>query len=158
MIFALIIIALIILDQISKIIVVRNMGLYQDIEIIHDFFYITSHRNKGAAWGMLQGQMTFFYIITIIMVGVLVYYLLTTKYNEKKLFYIALILMFSGAIGNFIDRIFRKEVVDFLNFYIFGYDFPVFNIADSFLTIGIILFIIDTLIEIKNEKRTKLNG
>lgn len=158
MIFALIIIALIILDQISKILVVNGMELHQDIEIIHNFFYLTSHRNEGAAWGMLQGQMTFFYIITIFMVGILAYYLFTTKYAEKKLFYIALVLMFSGAIGNFIDRIFRKEVVDFLNFYIFDYDFPVFNLADSYLTIGIIIFLIDTLIEIKNEKRTRLHG
>lgn len=125
------------------------MELHESIPIIDNFFAITSHRNKGAAWGILQGQMTFFYIITIIVViGII--YMLHKHGKENKLFAISLSVILGGAIGNFIDRLFRKEVVDFLDFIIFTYDYPIFNIADSALVVGVILLIIVTL---KEEKR-----
>jgi signal peptidase II len=65
---------------------------------------------------------------------------------------IALGLMLGGAIGNFIDRLFRKEVVDFINTYIFSYDFPIFNVADSALCVGVVLLFIQMLLEGKQEK------
>lgn len=131
----------ILLDQWTKWLVVKNMVLGESMLIIEDFLYITSHRNRGAAWGILQGQMWFFYIITIIVIiGIIFYIQKATK--GKWLLGVSLGLMLGGAIGNFIDRVIRKEVVDFINTFIFGYDFPVFNIADSALVIGVILLMI----------------
>lgn len=136
----------IIIDQMTKWLIVKNMELHESIPIIDNFFAITSHRNKGAAWGILQGQMTFFYIVTIIVVIGIVY-MLHKHGKENKLFAFSLSIILGGAIGNFIDRIFRKEVVDFLDFMIFSYDFPIFNVADSALTVGVILIIIATIFE-----------
>ena len=71
--------------------------------------------------------------------------------RKGKLLGISLGLMLGGAIGNFIDRVFRQEVVDFIHMYIFSYNFPVFNIADAALSIGVVLLIIQTFLEEKNE-------
>src|SRR5699024_8108058 len=110
------------------------------------FFWFTSHRNKGAAWGILQDQMTFFYIITVIVVIGIIYYMEKYARNDKLLA-ISLSFILGGALGNFIDRLFRKEVVDFLDFNIFGYDYPIFNIADSALVVGVILVFIATIMD-----------
>ncbi|OCA83899.1 signal peptidase II [Pseudobacillus wudalianchiensis] len=146
----------VLLDQWTKWLVVKSMDLGESVEVIKDFFYITSHRNRGAAWGMLEGQFWLFYIITVAVVIGIVYYMQTEAKN-KPLMKSALAFLLGGAIGNFIDRIFRKEVVDFFDTYIFGYDFPIFNIADASLTFGVILLILAILIEDRKEKR-KLNG
>ncbi|WP_010096757.1 signal peptidase II [Ornithinibacillus scapharcae] len=139
------------LDQFTKFLVVKNMELYEQIPIIHDFFYLTSHRNTGAAWGILEGKMGFFYVITVIVIIGIMYYL--HKFGkENALFASGLGLLLGGAIGNFIDRLFHQEVVDFLDFIIFGYDFPIFNIADSSLTIGVIIVIIATILDEKKQK------
>ncbi|WP_182199090.1 signal peptidase II [Paraliobacillus salinarum] len=141
---------IIMIDQLTKWWVVANMELRESITIIENFFYITSHRNTGAAWGILAGQMGFFYIITTIVVIVIVYYI--QKYAKDSLLTgISLALILGGAIGNFIDRLFRKEVVDFFDVYIGSYDYPIFNIADSSLVIGVILVFIATFIDEKKK-------
>lgn len=128
------------------------MELGESIPVIDGFFWITSHRNSGAAWGILQGQMWFFYIITVLFIAFSVYYI--QKYaKENKLLGISLGIILGGAIGNFIDRLFRKEVVDFLDFDIFSYNFPIFNVADSALTVGVILVLIVTILDERKEKR-----
>ncbi|WP_405102335.1 signal peptidase II [Oceanobacillus sp. FSL H7-0719] len=142
----------ILIDQFTKWLVVANMEIGQRIPIIEDFFYLTSHRNSGAAWGILQGQMFFFYIITMIVIVVIVYYMQRYAKNNTLLA-ISLSLLLGGAIGNFIDRLFRQEVVDFASFIFGNYHFPIFNVADSALTIGVILVIIATILEERNEKR-----
>lgn len=142
----------IVLDQLTKWLVVKNMELGESIPIIENFFYLTSHRNIGAAWGILAGQMTFFYIITVIVIGFIVYYI--QKYaKDNKWLGLSLALVLGGAIGNFIDRLFRKEVVDFFDFYIFNYNYPIFNIADSCLVVGVIMLIIITIREDSKQKR-----
>jgi signal peptidase II len=143
-------------DQITKWLIVKNMEFGESIEVIKDFFYITSHRNQGAAWGILQGQMWFFYVITAVVIIGLIYYIQKMG-RQSVLLGISLGLMLGGAIGNFIDRIVRKEVVDFINTYIFSYNFPIFNIADSALTIGVALMIVYMLLEEKLAKEKK-NG
>lgn len=142
---------LIILDQWTKWLIIKNMELHESIPIIEGFFSITSHRNSGAAWGILQDQMLFFYIITVIVVIGLIYFM-QKHGHESKLFAVSLSFLLGGAIGNFIDRIIYQEVVDFLDFIIFTYHFPIFNIADSALTIGVVLFIIATVLEERNKK------
>jgi len=142
----------IIIDQWTKWLVATKMNLHESIPIIDNFFYITSHRNAGAAWGILQGQMIFFYIITVIVIIGLIY--LLHKYaHESKLMAVSLSLFLAGAIGNFIDRLFRQEVVDFLDVYIFTYDYPIFNIADSALVIGAIMTMIAMFLDERNKKR-----
>nr|WP_263623398.1 signal peptidase II [Bacillus infantis] len=144
------------LDQLTKWLIVKNMELGESIPVIENFLYITSHRNRGAAWGILEGQMWFFYVITVAVIIGIVYYIKTAA-KGKRLLGIALGLMLGGAIGNFIDRVFRKEVVDFVNTYIFGYDFPVFNVADSSLVVGVIILMIQMLRE-EREAKEKSNG
>ncbi|MEC2160227.1 signal peptidase II [Virgibacillus halodenitrificans] len=147
--FALIIIGL---DQLTKWLIEQSMQIGERITIINDFFYLTSHRNKGAAWGILQGQMIFFYIITIVVViGVVVY---MQKYaRTNRLLGVSLAFILGGAIGNFIDRLFRHEVVDFFDFIIFNYDFPIFNVADSALVVGVFLIIITTVLDERKERK-----
>ncbi|HLQ98655.1 MAG TPA: signal peptidase II, partial [Candidatus Dormibacteraeota bacterium] len=105
-------------------------------------------------WGILQGQMVFFYIVTIFVIIGLVYYM--EKYaRNNKLTAVSLSLILGGAIGNFIDRLLRQEVVDFLDVMIFKYDFPIFNVADSCLVIGVILIFIATIMEEKSKGQEK---
>ncbi|MDF0174557.1 signal peptidase II [Staphylococcus pseudintermedius] len=128
-------------DQLTKFIIRTQMTLGESFAVVPKFLYITSHRNNGAAWGILSGKMTFFYIITIIvLIALIVFYIKEAKNN--MLMQIAISLLFSGALGNFIDRVSSGEVVDFIDTVIFGYDFPIFNIADASLTIGVVLLII----------------
>lgn len=145
-IYYLIAVFVILIDQWTKWLVIKKMELYEKIPIIENFFYLTSHRNKGAAWGILQDQMVFFYIITVIVVIGIVYYM-EKHIKDQKLMAIAFSLILGGALGNFIDRLFRKEVVDFLDFIIFSYDYPIFNVADMALVIGVGLVLIATFIE-----------
>ncbi|KJL06524.1 signal peptidase II [Priestia aryabhattai] len=154
MFYYLIALAVILIDQVTKWMIVKEMYYGQSITVIENFLYITSHRNRGAAWGILQGQMWFFYLITVVVVVGLIIYIQKLK-KQDKWFGIALALMLGGAIGNFIDRVVRKEVVDFVNTYIFTYDFPIFNVADSALVVGVIIMFIMTLFEGKMKKEYK---
>ncbi|HLQ84188.1 MAG TPA: signal peptidase II [Pseudogracilibacillus sp.] len=145
----------IIFDQITKWLIVEKMNVYDSIVIINNFFNITSHRNKGAAWGILQDQMVFFYIITLVVVIGIIYYM-QKHGKQSSLLAIGLSLLLGGAIGNFIDRLYRKEVVDFLDFQIFNYNYPIFNIADSALVIGVGLLIIYTILDERKSKKENL--
>lgn len=151
MLYYLLAVLVILFDQVTKWFVVQAMKLGQSIPIIENYFYLTSHRNRGAAWGILEGQMWFFYIITSIVIVFVVYYL-QTQGKKQPLLGTALALILGGAIGNFIDRLFRKEVVDFIDVYIFAYDYPIFNIADSALVVGVGLIIIQTFIDSRSIK------
>ncbi len=145
----------IIFDQITKWLIVEKMNVYDSIVIINNFFNITSHRNKGVAWGILQDQMVFFYIITLVVVIGIIYYM-QKHGKQSSLLAIGLSLLLGGAIGNFIDRLYRKEVVDFLDFQIFNYNYPIFNIADSALVIGVGLLIIYTILDERKSKKENL--
>ncbi len=142
----------VIIDQVTKWLVVTNMELGQRIPLIDGFLYLTSHRNRGAAWGILQNQMWFFYIITVIVVVAVIYYM-EKHARGKRLEQWAFTLILGGAVGNFIDRVFRKEVVDFIDVHIFTYDYPIFNVADSSLVIGVGLFFIYALFYDGKEKK-----
>lgn len=141
-----------ILDQLTKVYIKSSMELHESIEVIKNFFYITSHRNSGAAWGMLQGRMFLFYIITVVAVMGIVYLIQRVNINNKILC-LGYALILGGALGNFYDRIFFKEVTDFLDFYIFGYNFPIFNVADMALVVGCGLLILDMVLEMIGEQK-----
>ncbi|MDX8044948.1 signal peptidase II [Gracilibacillus sp. S3-1-1] len=145
--------AVIFVDQLTKWLVVANMDLGERITVIDSFFYLTSHRNSGAAWGILEGQMIFFYIITLVVIGFIIFYI--QKFGkESRWLRLALAFVLGGAIGNFIDRLFRQEVVDFVDVYIGTYDYPIFNVADSALVVGVILIFVYTLLDERNKKRS----
>ena len=146
--------ATIIIDQLTKFLVVKYMTIGQSISIIDHFLYITSHRNEGAAWGILQGKMLFFYVVTFIVIGVVILWIRRLDVKKEKLLVIALSLILGGAIGNFIDRVMYQHVVDFINTYIFGYDFPIFNIADSALCIGVFLMAVDAFLDVKRDPKS----
>lgn len=131
------------IDQITKI-WAEGALFNNSITIIKDFFYLTYATNTGAAWSIFAGKINFFIIITLIAIVVLGYWFSKSK---RLITQTALVLMIAGAFGNFIDRLMFGYVRDFLDFYIFGYDFPIFNVADSFLCIGVALLFIDIIIE-----------
>ena len=138
------VILLVVLDQASKIyLTLVNKTSPIDLEVIRGFFRITYTCNDGAAFSILKGKRVFFIIMTIAVVCFIVYYLLKNKVYWVEKY--SLLLIISGAVGNLIDRIMYGYVIDFLDFIIFGYDFPVFNIADSFITIGAVGLIISIL-------------
>ncbi len=127
------------------------------IEIINNFFYITNVKNTGGAWGIFSGNVIFLAIISIF-VMILLYFFLKSEKNITKLSITYYGLLFAGIIGNLIDRVMNGYVTDFLNFYILGYDYPVFNIADILIVIGIILMIIDVVrgeIHVNKERKRK---
>lgn len=148
------------LDQITKMLINTNIRYSHEIEVIKDFFYLTNIRNKGVAFGMLQKGRALFIPATIFIIAFLVYLLIKESKNYKKAVYS---LILGGAVGNLIDRIFRGYVIDFLDFYIFSYNFPTFNIADIFITVGTVLLLILVLQEedffgLKLYKKRSKNG
>ena len=132
---------LILLDQLSKNFIVNHFILGESKEIITNFFSISSHRNRGAAWGILQDSRLFFIIVTIIFIAILTYYLYKQRDSLSNFDKGTFALIYGVAIGNFIDRLTRHEVVDFLDFKIFGYDFPIFNLADCFICVGVVFLL-----------------
>lgn len=141
------------IDQLVKYFTVQNISLHETVEAVPNVLSFTYHQNTGAAWSILEGQMWFFYIVTLLVVGVLLYYL-HTQGRQSKLFSIALSFLLAGAIGNLIDRLFHQFVVDM--FKLEFIQFPIFNVADSALTIGVILMIAYLILdEIKLHKQKK---
>lgn len=147
----------ILVDQLTKWLVATNMEIGERIPLIEPYLGLLSHRNRGAAWGMLEGQMWLFAIVTIVVVIGIVYYFQKEGKNEP-LFAWSLMLLLGGAVGNFIDRMVRGEVVDFVNVLIpvINYDFPIFNVADAALTFGVVLVIIHLILDEKKNKKDKV--
>lgn len=137
---------LIVIDQFSKYLVVMTLKGQAPKVIIDGFMNLYYLENKGAAFGMLQNKSLLFTIITIIVVVVLLNVLFKDYHKNTKSLNIAIGLILGGSIGNFIDRLRLGYVVDFISTNIFGYDFAVFNLADTFIVIGTIIFIIIVLL------------
>lgn len=141
------IVLLIVADQVTKALIAASPEQFGNLEVIHDFFYITYVKNTGAAWSMLAGQRVFLSLLAAVAILVMIFYMNKMLKEDNKLSAFALALMIAGAAGNLIDRLMFGYVRDFLNFYIFGYDFPVFNVADICLSVGVFLLIISTIFE-----------
>ncbi|MEF3254051.1 MAG: signal peptidase II [Deferribacterales bacterium] len=141
--------AIIGLDQYTKYVIYNKLELYESIPVIDGFFNITYVLNPGAAFGFLANlnekiRVLFFVVVTIIAIS-LVIYLLKKEWNHK-IRRLAYIFILSGAIGNLIDRIWLGKVIDFLDFYIKSYHWPAFNVADTSISIGVGLLLLDIVI------------
>lgn len=132
---------IILIDQIIKFFI-SNMNVLESITIIPNFFSITYIQNTGAAFSILNGNTILLIIISFIILFFL--YKLVLKNSNNQ---ITSILLLGGIIANLIDRIFRGYVVDYLNFNLLGYNFPIFNLADICIVIGTIMLIFQTLVE-----------
>lgn len=135
--------AIIAVDQITKEIIHKNVVYGNSIVLIPGFLEISHVHNTGAAWGMFGNHTAALSAVTLTACALLCFLFFQA---EKKLFKAALLLVIGGAIGNLIDRIFRGYVIDFIKFWIFRYEFPNFNVADSCITIGCVIMIIAVLI------------
>ncbi|MCL1989770.1 MAG: signal peptidase II [Defluviitaleaceae bacterium] len=136
----------VVLDQVTKQWVTRNMQIGDSHPIIPRFLYMTYHRNSGAAWGILQGHMLLFYVVTVIAVIGISLWLKKLRIKEDRVLIIALVFILGGALGNFIDRVIYRAVIDFIHTVWWGYHFPIFNVADIALVCGTVLMLLDILI------------
>lgn len=131
---------ILLIDQIVKSIMeINNVNF----TIISGFLNISYSQNAGAAFSILQGKIPFLILISVIMLVII--YSMMFSYEESKLTNLSFGLLFGGVLGNLIDRIFYGFVRDFISVKILTYNFPVFNIADSAIVIGVILLIIATI-------------
>jgi len=136
-----------VLDQITKYVILTQVKLYDTITVIPGFFNITHVRNKGAAFGLLSDlpdiwRSTFFITVTILAVSALVALIVKT---QERLPVYSFSLIAGGALGNLVDRLQYGEVVDFVQWYVRSYYWPSFNVADSSITIGVVLLAIEML-------------
>ena len=148
--FIFIIIIAFVLDQVSKILIMNNMKLNENEDVINNFFRVTYSHNDGAAFGMFGGKMIFIVIVSVL---VLAYLLFELFYHKKRnlLVDISISLIIGGLLGNLVDRIYFGYVRDFLDFKIFNYDFAIFNLADTFIVIGALIFLGGMFLEDRNE-------
>jgi signal peptidase II len=139
------------LDQFTKILTVRMFELHESHPVIDGLFNLTYVRNYGAAWSILSGHIWLLLLIAVLVVAGTIWKFryLTEGYSER---YLAIFLVFGGVLGNSIDRIWRGAVVDFLDFYIKSYHWPVFNVADIAICCGVGIFMLSSLL--RKEKKT----
>ena len=141
---------LVIVDQVVKFLVSTYLNY---IDVIPKILYLSLEKNYGVAFSMLWNNRLLILIISLLLILFLIYLLnkdYLSKGKNNKLLNVTYGLLFGGILGNLIDRIVRGYVIDYIGVYIFNYKFPVFNLADSFITIGVILMIISTF---KEEKK-----
>jgi len=146
------------LDQYTKYRVEQNIPLHYTIKVVDGFFNLTHLRNTGGAFGILGGErrgigQVFFVSVSLIAIGIILYLFHRLQEHERTLS-LSLSLILSGAVGNLIDRVRYGEVVDFLDFHLFSHHWPAFNVADSAITIGIGLMILDLLFHDKKGLKT----
>jgi signal peptidase II len=140
----------VVLDQLTKAMVVADMGLHQSISVIDGFFALTYVRNTGAAFGIFAGHAAAFRVplllaVAVLALGVLLWFVRTIP-AERWAVIAACGGVLGGAIGNMIDRAAYGEVIDFLDVYVGSYHWPAFNVADSAITVGVIVLCLDALL------------
>lgn len=136
------------LDLVSKIVANNVLVEFERNTVINKFFYFTLCYNTGGAWSIFSGNTLFLIIISILALGAIIYTIVKSKTNFYR--YSSAIFI-GGLLGNLYDRIFFGKVTDFFDFIIFGYDFPVFNVADCFICVGVGLMFIALIREEKKD-------
>ena len=142
------------LDQVSKYYIDQNFKLYQSLTVIKNFFAITYLRNPGAAFGLLADnsiRLPFFIGVSVIASLGILWYLRRVPASDRWQ-QLALGLIFSGAVGNLIDRIRLGEVIDFLDVHWYRHHWPAFNLADSAICVGVGVIMLCSL---RDERRKK---
>ena len=134
---------LLLIDISTKLLIDYKFNLMETREVIVNFFSITKVYNTGASWNILAGFRPLLIVITLIVLVIIYRYQKTMVLNNRNI--LTLSLLYSGIIGNLIDRIFYGYVIDFLDFTIFNYNYPVFNFADICIVFGILLLIIEII-------------
>lgn len=138
---------LVLIDQLIKIIVIERLN--EPIILINNFLQLNYVKNFGVAWSLLNNKISFITIASAILI--LYATTLYKEFKDKPVMTILLSVFIAGALGNFIDRLVRGFVVDYIDVTIFGYDFPVFNLADILLVCSAILMTLLLTIKVKNE-------
>lgn len=144
--------AVMLLDQITKQLIVKNLGWY-DVLPVFPHFNLTHMRNTGAAFSILSSASPIFFILLGVAVSIGILWWLRKNPQGQTLVAVALALILGGALGNVIDRATRGHVVDFLDFYWNSWHFAAFNVADSAISLGAALLIVDMLLESRRSKR-----
>ena len=135
---------ILIFDQVSKAMIVSQFDLYESISVA-PFFNLTFVVNYGFAFGFLNSPSLNQIIVSIVILSIIIYFLYLLIKTQDHFFKVCLVLILSGAVGNFLDRIFRGYVVDFIDIYVFNYHWPAFNIADGCISIGFVILIFSIL-------------
>ena len=141
------------IDQVSKIVLDNVLILGKSISIFDKFLYITKVYNDGISFSMLTGKRRLIILFSILILVFLYFYM--KKFKENKRNIIAFSLIFGGLFGNLIDRIIYGYVIDFIDFYIFNYNYPIFNFADSFICIGVLILLYSIYLGEDNENSSK---
>lgn len=144
---------LLIVDQLTKVMAAHYLR-GNHVTVIPDLFDLVYVTNKGAAWGIMQGQVWLLLIIGILVAAAALCFMrwLTEGRTER---YWALFIILSGIVGNSIDRVWRGEVIDFLDFYYRGYHWPAFNVADMAICIGLGIYFLSVFFHPSGEKARK---
>ena len=140
---------LVIIDQVIKYFILQNLAPVGSVSIIDNLLSLTYVENRGVAFGMFQNHVWLFAVVTLLLMSVFVWLIISGR-MQGKLFYAAAILMIGGGIGNLIDRLFRGFVVDYISLSFFP---PVCNFADYCITIGAFLFIFVLLLQGTGKKK-----
>ena len=140
---------IVILDQVTKWYIRHTMSLYESIVVIESLFDITHVQNTGGAFGLFAGahaglRIPFFLTVSVVAVGGLLYFVRRVP-PEQRLLLFALGGVLGGALGNFIDRMVAGEVTDFLYFHWHQYYWPAFNVADSCISVGMVILLAHSL-------------
>ena len=133
-------IIVLIIDQISKIVANNFLSATKSLTVIKNFFHLTLCQNDGVAWSLLSDQRAIIIIISFVAMIIIYRFMYCFKANTRNK--IAFGLLLGGLSGNLLDRLISGSVTDFLDFYIFGYDFPIFNVGDIAIVFGVILLVI----------------
>jgi signal peptidase II len=141
--------AVVIIDQISKIAVAGSIMYYESVPVIDGFLNLVHVRNRGMAFGLMNRpdvQLSFYFLVaaTVVAIILLILWFRSLKGESRGLVF-GLSLVLGGAIGNLIDRLRLKEVVDFIDFFIGNYHWPAFNVADSAVTVGVFWILINVV-------------
>lgn len=143
---ALVAVGTVVLDQLSKSYIVDTMRLHESIQVIPDFFSITYIRNPGAAFGLLAsssaGFRMLFFALTSVGALILLSAILFRLPKNDWLGQFSIAAILGGAVGNLLDRLRLGEVIDFLDFYVKGYHWPAFNVADSAISVGVFFLVL----------------
>ena len=144
----------ILIDQIIKIIVSTNLKFTSSINVITNFFRITYLKNYGAAWSILTGNKMFLILVSFVALFLIYYFFMKNKKftNIEEILYGLLI---GGVIGNLIDRIRLGYVIDYLDFNIFSYNYPVFNFADTLIVVSVIFLVVLNIKDDKNGNNSR---